>query len=150
MRAEAELSNAEADLVRAENNLIFAKIYLARLVDIGLDYNINEVAVDKPATDDLDAMLVEAYDNRPEIKQSELDKLIFDKQIKYTKSAFFPDLGIEGVYSKTDLNPDRAENGVIADESIYLGLSMTLPVFEGGFRRADVAQAKAQRRQAAL
>jgi outer membrane protein len=150
LRAEAELSNAEAALVRAENDLKFAKIYLARLVGIGLDFQINEIEVDKPSTDNLDSMLVKAYDNRPEIKQSELDKVIFDKQIKYARSSFFPDLGIEGVYQRNDLNPDRAMEGVAARENIYLGLSMTLPIFEGGYRRADVAQAKAQRRQAAL
>lgn len=150
LRAEAELSNAEAALVRAENDLKFAKIYLARLVGIGPDFHINEIEVDKPSTDNLDSMLAKAYDNRPEIKQSELDKVIFDKQIKYARSSFFPDLGIEGVYQRNDLNPDRAMEGVAARENIYLGLSMTLPIFEGGFRRADVAQAKAQRRQAAL
>jgi outer membrane protein len=150
LRAEAELSSSEADLIRAENDLKFAKIYLARLVGIGLDYDINEVEVDKPVADNLDAILTDAYGNRPEIKQAELDKVIFDKQIKYARSAFFPDVGVEGVYQRNDLNPDRAMTGIEARENIYLGLSMTLPVFEGGFRRADVAQAKAQRRQAAL
>lgn len=150
LRAAAELSGSESDLVRVKNNLRFAKIYLARLVGIGLKYDINEVDLEEPDITDVDKLLAEAYDNRPEIKQSELDKIIFDKQIKYARSAFFPDVGIEGVYSKTDLDPESAEDGSVADESIYFGLSMTFPVFEGGFRRADVAQAKAQRRQAAL
>jgi outer membrane protein len=150
LRAEAELSGSESDLVREKNNLKFAKIYLARLVGIGLNYDINEVDLEEPDMTDINKLLTVAYDNRPEIKQTELDKIIFDKQIKYARSAFFPDLGIEGVYSKTDLDPERAEDGTVADESIYFGLSMTFPVFEGGFRRADVAQAKAQRRQAAL
>jgi outer membrane protein len=150
LRAEAELSGSESDLVRAENNLKFAKIYLARLVGIDDNFDINEVAIEEPVTQDLDLMLTESYNNRPEIKQAEVDKIIFDKQIKYARSSFFPDLGLEGVYSKTDFDPEEAEDGTIADESIYFGISMTLPVFEGGFRRADVAQAKAQRRQAAL
>jgi len=88
LRAEAELSGSESDLVRERNNLRFAKIYLARLVSIGLDYDINDVDLEEPDLSDTDKLLTEAYDNRPEIKQSELDKVIFDKQIKYARSAF--------------------------------------------------------------
>jgi len=49
---------------------------------------INEVAIEEPVTQDLDLMLTESYNNRPEIKQAEVDKIIFDKQIKYASHPF--------------------------------------------------------------
>ncbi|MDY6820748.1 MAG: TolC family protein [Deferribacterota bacterium] len=149
LRAEAELSGSESDLERAQNNLEYAKIYLARLVGIKNGYHIDEVELKEREKNEIPFLLKTAYENRPEMKQVKLDEIISDKQISYAKSAFFPDLGIEGSYSDTDYDPETMADE-LAEESAYIGVTLTLPIFEGGFRVADVAQAKARRREASL
>ena len=42
LRAEAELSGSQSELIKAENSLKLAKIVLARIAGIGGDYNVRE------------------------------------------------------------------------------------------------------------
>ncbi|MBI4844687.1 MAG: TolC family protein [Nitrospirae bacterium] len=148
LRAEAELSGAHSDLIRAENALKLAKLVLERTTGIKGGYNLKE---DQSAdSNQLSAMTVEnlkqtAFSERAELKSIRLQKEIAEKQIKYSAGSFWPDISIEGVYSRQDAHPSLADGG---NENIYGLVSINYPFFEGGLRKAEVSQAEARLRQA--
>jgi len=161
LRAEAELSGAEADLIKAENNLRLTKVILARTVGIEGDYDVKDShlssLVSRPsdgldilATDcqlsTADCLKQRALSERAELKTFELQKKIAENEFKYAKGTYWPSLSVEGVYSRKEDNP--ASSAI--KESIYGGLKLDFPFFEGGLRRAEVREAKAKLRQAEL
>jgi len=153
LRAEAELSGAQSELIRAENNLSFAKAVLARVVGLTGDYDLKEVSEGdqspsgyKPE-DALGLLKEAALSERAELKSLDIQKKIAVDQVKYTRGLYWPTLSIEGVYSRRDEDPASA---FLNKESIYAGLKLIFPFFEGGLRRAEVMEAMAKQRQADL
>lgn len=149
LRAEAELAGAQSDMIRADNGLKFAKVVLARTVGISSDYDLREdetsAATGQQSAMGLDVLKQTALSERAELKSTGLQKEIADKQIKYTKGLYWPSLSVEGVYSRKE---DRPSSDSTDNENIYGVLSINYPFFEGGLRKAEVAQAEARQRQA--
>lgn len=148
LRAEAELSGARAELVKSENNLKLTKAILARVAGIIGDFDIKEATGNKQDTaDNLDSLKQTAFAERAELKGVELQRKIAGQQVRYSKGAYWPTVSIEGVYTKKDENPAST---FLNKESIYGGIKLNFPFFEGGLRKAEVAEAEAKRRQSEL
>ncbi|MDA8338599.1 MAG: TolC family protein [Nitrospiraceae bacterium] len=148
LRAEAELSGAQAELVKSENNLKLAKAVLARVAGLSGDYDVKEAAGSREDTaDNLDSLKQTAFAERAEMKAMELQKRIAEEQVGYSKGAYWPTIAIEGVYTRREDNPAVV---TVNKESIYGGIKLNFPFFEGGLRKAEVAEAEAKKRQSGL
>lgn len=148
LRAEAELSGAEADLISAKNSLKVAKSVLAKDAGIEGDFEVLEQKLSDPYLNlILDHVKVFAKDERPEIKSALLSKEIAKKNVGYAIGSFFPYLSLSATYQKLDQDPS---NQFTNRESKYAIASINFPIFEGGLRRAEVGEAKAKLRQAEL
>ncbi len=146
LRAEAELSGRQSELVRAENGLELSKSALAKIAGISRDFTLKEEPLTGPeGVLSLTPLKEEALSERAEIKAAELQKRIAGEEVKYAKGAYWPSLSVEGVYSRKDEDPASA---FINKESIYGGLKLNFPFYEGGMKRAETRQAEARRRQA--
>jgi len=148
LRAEAELSGAEADLISAINSLKILKSILARDVGIEGDFEIMEGKLADPYLNlTVDHVKAFAKDERPEIKAALLAKEIARKNVNYAIGSFFPYLSFSATYQKFDQDPS---NQFTNKESKYAIAALNFPIFEGGLRRAEVGEAKAKLRQAEL
>lgn len=166
LRAEAELSGAQSDLVKAENGVKFTRAVLARVVGLDEEFTIKEKIDPLPRFQDgtlretLDRELADVVEGcmpmtvdclrdvgfreRWELKSLYVQKRIAEGQVKYTRGAYWPTLTAEGSYSSKHENP---ETGGLVRDSLYGGLRLTIPVFEGGLRVAEVKEALAKERQ---
>lgn len=148
LRAEAELSGAMAELVRAENRLKLAKAVLGRVVGLTGDFTLRESPMRDPAPDqDPDLLKGVAFNERAELGSLELQKTITQDQVKYAQGAYWPTLSLEGVYQRENQDP---ASPLVLGESVYGGVMLNFPFFEGGLRRAEVSEAKARQREAEL
>lgn len=155
LRAEAELSGAQSELVKAENILKLAKVVLARLVGLTGDFGLKEsqessdLRILPPECGHLtvDCLKEMAMSERAELKAIGLQKKIAEEQIKFAKGAYWPTLSIEGVYSKLKEEPFSP---FFLSETIYGGFNLNFPFFEGGLRKAEVRESEARRRQTGL
>lgn len=148
LRAEAELAGAQSDLIKSENGLKLAKTTLARTAGITGDYDLKkDEAAGHPAisTADFDSLKQIAFSERYELKSAELEEKIAEDQIVFTKGLYWPDVSIQGVYSRRE---DRPDPGFGNKESISGTVKINFPFYEGGLRVAEVRQAEARRRQA--
>jgi outer membrane protein len=147
LRAEAELSGAQAKLVEAQNLFNLTKAVLARVVGIEGDFTLKETALKRQEALDLSLLEKEAFAERAEIKSSTIQKQIAEDDVRYTKGAYWPTLSLEGVYEKRDEDPSSP---FFLDESIYGILRINFPFYEGGLRKAEVKQAEARHKQSEL
>jgi outer membrane protein len=155
LRAEAELSGAQSETVKTENNLKLAKAVLARLVGFTEDYELKEsqessdlrILPPECGLLTVDCLKEMAMSERAELKAIGLQKKIAEEQVKFAQGAYWPTLSIEGVYSKWREKPFSP---FFLDETIYGGFNLNFSFFEGGLRRAEVKESEARRRQAGL
>lgn len=160
LRAEAELSGARSDLIKAENVRKLAKAVLARIVGISGDFKVKEtqdMLLEASRSDDInsvvkgcklptiDCLKETAYAERAELKSSDLQKGIADATVRFTKGSYWPTVAVEGVYQKKIESPET--QGIIRD-NLYGGVRLVFPFFEGGLRTAEVQEAAAKKRQA--
>ncbi len=146
LRAEGELSGARSDQIKAENALGSAKAVLARIAGIEGQFTVKEERREEAAPT-LAALQEAALSRRPELKGLEVLKKIAEKQVRYSKGAYWPDLSLEAVYNRSEQDPPNTN---FNRESIYGGVSLNFPLYEGGFRKADVRQSEARLRQSEL
>lgn len=162
LRAEAELSGASSELVRAENNLKLTKVVLSRVAGLYEEFDIKE-HFQSPLEDVhiIDLKLLQAdctqpaveclkrtaFAQRAELISLEIQKRIAEEQVKYAKGAYFPTVTVEGVWLRRDEEPASA---FLNKESVYGAIKINFPFFEGGLRKAEVREAEARNRQASL
>lgn len=147
LRAEGELSGAKSDRLQAQNGLELAMTILASNVGIKDTFMLREVTV---AEGEIPAMTVfreRAFAVRADLKSMEVQKQIAVDQTKFTKGAFWPTISVSGVYAGADQYPSTSS---LSRESIYGGVALNFPFFDGGLRKSEVSEAKARERQAAL
>jgi len=159
LRAEAELSGAQSELVRAENGLKLSKAVLARLVGLYGEYDVKESPPTLAGNQEypdltlaipecgelLECLKEKAFLERAELRAAGLQKRISEEQVKFTQGAYWPILSIEGAYEREEDNPAPE---TLNREKIYGGVRLIFPFFEGGLRRAEVREAEARMRQA--
>jgi outer membrane protein len=148
-RAQAELSKSKTELIKAENGLRLAQIVLARVVGLEGNFEIKKPEFIKNFSLDnnIDSIKKEALFDRAELKSLAVQKKISEDLVKFTKSAYWPTVSVEGVYQKYDQEPDYF---LVNDESISLGVMLNFTIFDGGLRRAEIKESLAKKRQAEL
>jgi outer membrane protein len=147
LRAEGELSGAKADRLQAQNNLELAMAVLANNVGLDEGFILREAPALEEEPPSLELFQKRAFASRSDLKSLELQKQMAADRIKYVQGAFLPSISLSGVYSASDQNPASAN---LNRESIYGAIALNFPFYEGGLRKAEVVEARAQERQAEL
>ena len=146
-RTQAELSQAQADLIQAQNLLQVARAFLERLTGIAEGFEIEEPPPSEPeeAATSLAELKKLALDKRPELQGLSVEEKIAQDQVRYTRGAYWPRLGVEAGWMRLDQDPDP-----LLEESAYVAVNISVDLFDGGLRRSRVGAAAAQQRQAEL
>lgn len=145
LRADAETAGAEAEVIKAESNLIDAKNLFKRTVGIEGDVSLAEPAPQSPLSDDISGLVSKAVESRKDYKQSVLEEKNASEGIKYARGGFAPSLKLEGLYSHKDQNPQTT---FFIENSTSASIILTYPIFEGGLRKAELTEAKSKFREA--
>jgi outer membrane protein len=148
-RAQAELSKSKTELINAKNRLRLARLVLSRLVGLEGDFEIKEPEFHKNFSldNDMDSVKKEALFARAELKSIAVQKKISEDLVKFSKSAYWPTVSVEGVYQKYDQEPDSF---MVNDESVSVGVLLNFTIFDGGLRKAEIKESLAKKRQAEL
>jgi outer membrane protein len=147
LRAEGELSGAKSDRLQALNSLELAMAVLASNVGITDPITLTETPAVEGDVPSLGVFREQAFAVRADLKSLEIQRQIAADQIKYAEGAYWPSISLSGVYAAADQSPGTSS---LNRESIYGGVALNFPFFEGGLRKAEVSEAKARERQAAL
>lgn len=147
LRADGELSGAKSDHVRATNFLELARAVLVRIAGIEMDFKLKETSLTDMKIPSLSFFRERALSERADLKSLEIQKKMAEEQVQFTKGSYWPTLALSGVYAAADQSPAPQ---TLNKESIYGGVSINFPLFEGGLRMAEVKEARAKERQSDL
>jgi outer membrane protein len=148
LRAEAELSGALSERMTVKNSLELALTHLKRLVGISGDLQLKKEA--PAAREDIppvDTSRNLALSERSDLKGLEMQKKLAESQVRIARGAYWPTLSLSGVYSGLDQSPAASTTN---RESIYAGVALNFPIFEGGLRKAEVREALSKEKQSSL
>jgi outer membrane protein len=162
LRAQAELSGAQSDLVKAGNAQKLSKAVLERIVGLEGESDIMDdpVTVKREERESEGIVIVQgcqpmtpeclkekAYSERAELKSLTTQKKMAEDQVKFVEGANWPTISAEGVYSR---NAQTPETSGLVHEVVYGGIRLSVPIFEGGLRVAEKREALAKLRQVEL
>jgi outer membrane protein len=139
LRAETELANAEATLVSAENELFLKRGELQILANLPELFDLEEPPLPEMPADDRDALLEIAFRYRNDIIRSRLEEMMAHERVAITRGSYFPTLTLQGTYFNREQDPPSI---FFIKESWSVEGRIEMPIFDGGLRAAEMAQAK--------
>ena len=146
-RIEAELANANATLLENKNQQKLAKAFLARLAGLKRPFEIKEpkISLKRLKATELDELKQMAINNRAELKSYTAAEAISASQVDYAKGAYWPRLSVEGTWMSLEQEPDP-----VLKDSASIGANLTVDIFDGGLRKAQIGEARVHQKQARL
>jgi len=137
LTAEADLANAKYNISQTKRSISTAQRELAKemgretliLFAVQGDYEVKESAEDKPVFESLAA-------SNPQVQQVVFRKAAAQFNLKSAYANFYPSIIGQANANKT------ASSWPPQKERWDVGLVLSLPLFEGGLRKAQVSQAK--------
>jgi outer membrane protein len=138
-KAEANLYNAEADLIRAKNAVEIARVNLMNALGVktwtfsGMEEKL-EVT---PRLLSLNELKRNALEQRPEMLKNRYQQDAGEANLKVARSGFFPTLSSTASYGW------QGETYPLKD-NWWVGVGITIPIFEGFINAYSVQSAKAQ------
>ena len=154
LRAEVSLENLRPQLVEARNASEIATLDLKRLVNIPVAQPLRlTTRLEEPAADSGAAgpMSGDGLAERPAVRSAESQVAIKEQQVSIAKGAYLPSVNLELNYGR-QLWPTGAFDWGGADwrPDFTASLGVTIPIFSGFKRGADVEQARVELRQSRL
>jgi outer membrane protein len=138
---QAQLDNARADLITANNAVTVAKNQLERLTHQPVEalQDITTLQPTGPQPDTIDPWLASALKNQPLLQQAQATLKVSEQQVQYAKRARWPTLTLSGIgqHAAGMLVP------TVAIDQIGASLNLSIPIYEGGSTRAGIHQAEA-------
>lgn len=110
LEAKAEVASYESQIIQAEQNVQTAENNLKKILNTTTEtYTVNPV--DTPETTktsvDFNGYLLEALNNRPDIKRAKLDMENNRIRVKYSRNQMLPDLQLTASYYTTGQGGDQ-------------------------------------------
>ena len=148
---ESQKAQDEYNLVQAKSNLATAKVNLKNILNLGLDYDLN--IADIPFEDsEIESYLPSKKDVfeaamawLPQFKSNELNKEIFNYNIKIAKATYLPNISLNGGigagYNSGGFSWGKQMRQTLNEN---LGLSLSIPIYDGNATRRAVTIAKLQ------
>lgn len=136
-KAEVDLSNARIDLVSAESSLETAGAALSRAVGVPLDHA--RPVSDFLAPRDIPAenfALEQAFENRPDIRSSRLKSRAGKLGISIAAKGNAATISVTG-------SAKLSGTGLPPDDDYSVGITLSVPVFDGGLTDYRIAEARA-------
>lgn len=139
-QAEADLANAKVSLLEAQNNADIAKTQLKEAIGIESDavLDLNDVPTVEGSTTEIQPLktfLDLAYSTRADLKETE--QLVSQQRAAVRLARASNSLAVSVTAGVTGIFvPDNSNNRSV-------GLTVSLPVFDGGYSRSAIAQAEA-------
>lgn len=147
LRAEGELSGVQSDFIRASNAMELSRQSLMRLVGLNDDFKLKEPDPPGEELPTLQIIKERALSLRAEIKSFDRQKRIVQDQVKLAKSQYWPNLNLSVAYAGADQYPASA---TLNRDSLFGSVGITIPIFDGGLRKAEVNEARTKERQVEL
>jgi outer membrane protein len=138
-KAEADLSNARLNLIKAENALKLSVVSLNNAMGIPAapEYVlVDNLSFEKYQVSFEDA-LAKAYQNRPDLKSTIAKRQAADSSIDLAKTSYYPLLTGSAAYSWSGEKPSSLDNGW------NVGVALSFPLFSGYLTKYQVQEAKA-------
>ena len=150
-RATISLNNAKAQKKFGDESLKAKYAYLKELMGYPTEKSFelvydttrmeNEVLIDTSQTVN--------YNNRIEIQQLETQQKLQQYNLQYYKWSFLPNVYAFGNYNLNYLNNKFSKLYSHSYPNSYAGITLALPIFQGGKRLQEIKQAQLQVTQAA-
>jgi len=151
LRAQVEVSNVEADLIRQQNQLNLARTALLRAMGVSQrsEAQLTDELSYMPMEPDFEEAVSIAYVHRPELFRAELDARVEEETLKSLHADYFPTL--EGFGDLTWLKPDVKEAGHNdSGDEWRLGVRLSWTIFDGLRREGEIIAQKATIQQSLM
>ncbi len=137
-KAEVDFSNAQLNLLKAENNLKIAKATLNNAIGItqSLDYEVVDNLSFQPYQTSFDDALQAAYQDRPDLESNLLKQKSAQESIKNSAIGYLPVVSGTAAYN-------WAGKDFPLQDGWDLGINLNLPLFNGLLTKYQVDQSKA-------
>ncbi len=153
LRARVEKANLQPALLNAESEVRLSEKRLKSF--LGIDLNDSVVLIEE--VDDtsladlppLEALLDTALAERPEMQQADLLAKISLKAIRIAKGGYYPSLDVVSNYSWQSSSDEFTLRENIG-QSWTAGITLSIPIFTGGYTRSEVKQRRSEYNQARL
>jgi outer membrane protein TolC len=151
LRAEVELSNFQAELIRNKNAIDVAKAKLLKVMGVAQDSKVTltDELTYAPLKITMEQAVEAAYKNRPDLFRREFD-IEYQKQLyKIARSRYWP--VISGYYDINWSKPDPHNRMEIEWGRLWqAGATAMFPIFDGFAREGEIVAQKARVRQAQI
>ena len=141
LKTEVDLAHAKDNLLLVRNNLDSAFELLRNLLgmeDPGATIAVVEPEPSAPTCPSEEESMSVALAKRPDYRGIAKKKAIAEGRIRIAQGKWFPDVYGSGQYVK------RGGDGTSFQEDWFLGLRLSIPVFDGGLIRSEVDKEKTE------
>lgn len=142
--SQVSVANAEPNVFNAQNSIVVALWQLKALLGLDLDKDIDCAG----SLADFEA-LMNAHidmnlnlDNNTTIRQLDIQERMLEKSVEMVKSTNLPTLALSINYNITSMAENFKFSNYQWNPYSVAILSLNIPIFSGGKRRAELAQAK--------
>jgi outer membrane protein TolC len=148
-RATISLNNARAQKKSIEESLKVKYTYLKQIMNYPVERNLELVYDSSRMVNEIfvDTLQTVNYFNRIEVKLLETQKKLQQYNLQYYKWSFLPDISAFGNYNFNFQNNAFSKLYRQNYPTSYIGLLLSIPIFQGGKRLQQIKQAELQLRQ---
>jgi outer membrane protein TolC len=145
LKAEVEVSDAELNVIKAQNALLTARGRLNKVLGLRVTESteVQDLLEEERIIDnrpEVDALMNEAEKRLPELKEMDMNIRARKAALKAAKSTYWPSISAGASYEWTGSTVPNLEG------NWNVGLSLDIPIFNGFSRKAAVAQQRARLR----
>lgn len=143
LKAEIDLNRSEQDVKTAENSLDQAKEALALIMGRDSDFELVEPGLSSAPAENLDSLINKAIAQRRDLEMARLNLNMAQRSKTDAWYRFLPSLNLTGMFHASDTK------GFTGDYYTWnIGLSLSLPLYDGGLRYAQLHEAESKIREA--
>ncbi len=145
-QAQANLASVEAQQLQLESDLAIAQEALRAIsgLEPGMLHTLRENVEVPDIEGDITHWVGLALANNQQIRASQFAERVANERISERMGAFFPQVSLIALRQNANVGFDNAP--VDQTDITYLGLDITIPIYSGGTRTAQVREARSQHR----
>ena len=155
---EAQLANAEYDVVNAETQIASYKRQLKELLQLGIGESFDIAAEqmdDSRALDPIptkEDVYTAALAQRPEIRAAKLQTEAADLQVDIAKRGYYPSIGVSAGIGASHYSADDRGWGEQMKRNLNgsVGLTVSVPIFDNRRNKTSLSRAKLSKTSAQL